>query len=75
MKEKEQEIKINNLYDEEELEVLLPPYYKVMYVDDYGYKHLATVKDINYLEYLRNRFGLSECQFVPAVTAESIDIL
>lgn len=50
MKEKE---RIFDNYDEEREEVITPPYYKIMYIDDYGYKHLATIKDINYLTYLK----------------------
>ena len=47
-------------------EVITPPYYKIIYIDDYGYKHLATIKDINYLTYLKDRFIILECKLVAA---------
>lgn len=61
----EEKLKVNNYFDEEE-EVIVPPYYRVMYVDDCGYKHLATVKDINYLQFLKERFAVLECKLVAA---------
>lgn len=63
MKEKE---RIFDNYDEEREEVITPPYYKIMYIDDCGYKHLATIKDINYLTYLKDRFIILECKLVAA---------
>lgn len=63
MKEKE---RIFDNYDEEREEIIVPPYYKVMYIDDYGYKHLATIKDINYLAFLKDRFIILECKLVAA---------
>ena len=54
MKEKE---RIFDNYDEEREEVITPPYYKIMYIDDYGYKHLATIKDINYLSITPSQFS------------------
>lgn len=53
----------NDFYDEDEV-VLVPPYYVVIYVDDYGYKHIATVKDEVYLAYLKQRFIILECKIV-----------
>lgn len=53
----------NDFYDEDEV-VLVPPYYVVIYVDDYGYKHIATVKDKVYLAYLKQRFIILECKIV-----------
>ena len=53
-------------YDEEREEIIVPPYYKVIYIDDCGYKHLATIKDINYLTFLKDRFIILECKLVAA---------
>lgn len=55
----------NMIYEyEEEKEIIIPPYYMVTYLDDYGYKHLATIKDTNYLSFLKDRFIVLECKFI-----------
>lgn len=61
----ENQIKIN-YYDEEEEKIITPPYYRVMYVDDMGKKHIAIVTDLYYLQFLKDRYGLEECVLVPA---------
>lgn len=67
MKEKEKELNNNNNnYENEDLEIIMPPYYRVMYVDDCGYKHLATVQDTHYLAFLKDRFIILECKFIIA---------
>lgn len=54
-----------NYYDEEEKEkVIAPPYYRVMYIDDEGRTHLATIKDKLYLQFLQDRFIIKECVYV-----------
>lgn len=57
----------NNYYynEDDELVVILPPYYRVTYIDDEGRKHIATVKDTLYLQYLKDRFIVEEC--IPVV--------
>ena len=65
MKEEEKELN-NNYYDNEDFEIITPPYYRVMYVDDCGYKHLATVQDTHYLAFLKDRFIILECKFIIA---------
>lgn len=62
---KEKEIKRID-FDDDEREVIVPPYYRVMYVDDEGRKHIAVVNDASYLRYLEDRFGLLDCKFIPA---------
>lgn len=51
-------------YDDEEREIIMPPYYRVMYIDDEGRTHLATVKHLPYLQYLKDRFTVIECTLV-----------
>lgn len=42
-----------------EEEIIKPPYWWVEYVDDIGFKHIATIKDKNYLEYLKDRYNVT----------------
>ncbi len=51
-------MEIEKVYDDEEM-VILPPYWWVEYVDDDGHKHLAAIKDIAYLEYIKTRFTVT----------------
>ena len=41
---------------DDEAEIIVPPYWWVEYIDDYGNKHLATIKDEAYLKYLQNNY-------------------
>ena len=41
---------------EDDEEIIKPPYWWVEYIDDYGNKHLATIKDEAYLNYLQNNY-------------------
>jgi len=43
-------------YDIDEKIEILPPYWWVEYVDDWGDKHIATIKNQNYLNYLETNF-------------------
>lgn len=47
-------------YNEEEEIIILPPYWWVEYVDDCGQKHIATVKDKNYVDYLKETYEIIE---------------
>ena len=55
---------MKEFYDDDEKEVLKAPYYIVFYIDDYGYKHVATIKDESYLHYIRDRFIVVETKFI-----------
>lgn len=46
------------IYEDDEEVILVPPYWRVEYVDDYGHRHLATIKDEVYLNYLKDRFTI-----------------
>lgn len=52
-------------YDEEEV-VIKPPYWMVEYIDDEGHKHIATIKDKNYLDYLKDRYDIQNIEVVEA---------
>ena len=43
---------------EDDEEIIKPPYWWVEYIDDCGYKHLATVKDEIYLKYLQTNYSV-----------------
>lgn len=58
--------KLEELFLEEEDIVLVPPYYWVVYVDDYSQKHIAQVKDEGYLYYLKDRFIIEEIKIIEA---------
>lgn len=36
--------------------ILLPPYWWIEYIDDYGQKHIATVKNEEYLNFIESRY-------------------
>ena len=44
--------------EDDEEEVIKPPYWWVEYIDDYGHKHLATIKDEAYLKYLQTNYSV-----------------
>ena len=44
--------------EDDEEEIIKPPYWWVEYIDDCGYKHLATVKDETYLKYLQTNYSV-----------------
>ena len=44
--------------EDDEEEVIKPPYWWVEYIDDYGYKPLATIKDEAYLKYLQTNYSV-----------------
>lgn len=60
------EIKNNRVdfNDDDEFMAIVPPYYRVMYIDDNGRKHIAEIKDASYLQYLKDRFTVVECKFI-----------
>ena len=49
---------------EEEEYIVLPPYWFVMYLDDQGQKHIATIKDKDYLFFIENRYCVLEKRVV-----------
>lgn len=51
---------------DDDYEVIVPPYYRVMYIDDEGRKHIAVVNNASYLQFLKDRFIVTECKFIPA---------
>ena len=55
----------NEVYDDEEVVVLTAPYYIITYVDDYNRTHMATIKDTLYLQFLKDRFCVKECRYIP----------
>ena len=44
------------LENSDEIEVIKPPYWVITYLDMENKKHLAMIKDINYLNYLKMNF-------------------
>ena len=44
--------------EDDEEEVIKPPYWLVEYIDDCGYRHLATIKDETYLKYLQTNYSV-----------------
>lgn len=63
--EKDMELKMKNeIYDDEEEEVLTAPYYIITYIDDYNRTHMATIKDTLYLQFLKDRFCVKECRYI-----------
>ena len=58
-------ISLEDNYDDD-MEVLVAPYYLVTYKDDWGLKHLAMIKDEAYLEFLKDRFVVLSSQLVEA---------
>lgn len=60
-------MKNNDYYDyEEDTFFIEPPYYRVLYIDDQGKRHLATIAEKNriYLEFLKDRFYVVEIKVV-----------
>lgn len=59
-----EKVLLRNDYDDEE--VIVAPYYMVHYIDDSGRKHIAMITDEFYLQYLKDRFIVTECKYIPA---------
>ena len=51
-------------YWNEDEEVLLPPYYIVIYIDDYNQRHMAMIKDPLYLKFLQGRYIVEDVKLV-----------
>lgn len=49
---------------EEEVEVIVAPYYVITYVDDWNKTHIAMIKDTLYLQFLKDRFYVKECKYI-----------
>jgi hypothetical protein len=51
---------------EDEREFIKPPYYNIVYIDDMGKKHLATIARENkeYITFILNRFIIREVKIV-----------
>ena len=45
---------------------ILPPYWFVIYKDDYGQKHIATIKNKEYLIFIENRYFVLEKRIIMA---------
>jgi hypothetical protein len=43
---------------------LLPPYYVVLYIDYDGKTHMATIKDLTYLQYLKENYLIKQCNYI-----------
>ncbi len=56
-------INLETDFDEEET-VITAPYYCVTYVDDWNRVHMAMIKDLIYLEFIKDRFYVKECRFI-----------
>lgn len=54
-----------NYYDDDE-KVLVPPYWIVEYIDDYGRRHIATITDKEYLAFLKNRYDVVKIKVIEA---------
>lgn len=54
----------NKVFDEEEYEVIKLPYYRVYYKDDWGQKHIATIKESGYLNFLIDRFTVISYSYI-----------
>ncbi len=50
-------------YDEED-EIIKAPYWLIEYTDDCGHKHLATITNKDYLEYLQNNYSVINIKFI-----------
>jgi len=50
----------------EEDVILFPPYWFIMYVDDYGQKHITYTKDITELEFIEMRYTILDKKAVSA---------
>lgn len=64
MEEKDLEVKLYNTYDDEEDDRITAPYWYVMYVDYDGHKHIATIKDEAYLQYIKNTYTILDCKYI-----------
>lgn len=40
------------------------PYWRVMYIDDYGHKHIAMINDDSYLAYIKDRYIVVDCKLI-----------
>lgn len=52
-------------YLEEEV-IIKPPYWWVEYIDECGYRHLAQIKDENYLKYLQDNYLIKDIRIIEA---------
>jgi len=60
----EKDLLYYEIEEDEDNEVLTLPYYYVMYLDDEGRKHIATITNINYFNYIKDRFTLLEYKYI-----------
>ena len=52
------------LFEDEDLEAIAAPYWIVIYIDIDNTKHLAQIKDKNYLQYLKDNFRIESVNIV-----------
>lgn len=63
-------IKNNDLFyfenEDEREEIIKPPYYNIIYLDDMGKKHLATIakENIEYVTFIFERFIVREVKII-----------
>jgi len=50
----------------EEENVVLPPYWFIMYVDDYGQKHITYTKNTEEVEFIETRYTILDKKAVAA---------
>lgn len=58
-----EEKKYINYYNEED-EIIKAPYWLIEYTDNYGYKHLATITNKDYLKYLQDNYSVVNIKFI-----------
>lgn len=54
----------NIYYNDEDEEIIKPPYWRVEYIDDYGYKHLASIINEDYLKYLQDNHCVIDVRLI-----------
>lgn len=50
--------------EDDEEEIVKPPYWWVEYVDNCGYKHLATIKNETYFKYLQMNYLITNVKII-----------
>jgi hypothetical protein len=63
--EKDMRLEMRNEIEDNEDDILVAPYYIITYIDDYNRTHLATIKDTLYLQFIKDRFYVKECRYIP----------
>ena len=61
----EKDMRLNIIEEDDEEIVITAPCYNVVYVDDYNRTHMATIKDTLYLQFIKDRFYVKDCKYIP----------